>query len=36
MREVGVPADISDAPGTFCCNHLMSGTLHHIEKLMQV
>ena len=36
MREVGVPADISDAPGTFCCNHLMYGTLHHIEKLMQV
>ncbi len=31
MREAGVPADISDAPGTFCCNHLMYGVLHHIE-----
>lgn len=30
MREAGVPADISDAPGTFCCNHLMYGVLHHI------
>jgi len=30
MRAVGVPADISDAPGTFCCNHLMYGILHHI------
>jgi pyroglutamyl-peptidase len=29
MREAGIPADISDAPGTFCCNHLMYGTLHH-------
>ncbi len=30
MRAVGVPSDISDAPGTFCCNHLMYGILHHI------
>lgn len=30
MREDGIPADISDAPGTFCCNHLMYGILHHI------
>ncbi|MEK6250221.1 MAG: pyroglutamyl-peptidase I [Planctomycetales bacterium] len=30
MRAAGVPADISDAPGTFCCNHLMYGVLHHI------
>ena len=30
MREAGVPADISDAPGTFCCNHLMYGILHHV------
>ncbi len=30
MRESGIPADISDAPGTFCCNHLMYGILHHI------
>ncbi|MEM8680269.1 MAG: pyroglutamyl-peptidase I [Planctomycetota bacterium] len=31
MRDAGVPADISDAPGTFCCNHLMYGVLHHIH-----
>lgn len=31
MRDAGIPADISDAPGTFCCNHLMYGILHHIE-----
>jgi pyroglutamyl-peptidase len=35
MRQAGIPADISDAPGTFCCNHLMYGTLHYLtsEKL---
>ncbi|MCR9214999.1 MAG: pyroglutamyl-peptidase I [Proteobacteria bacterium] len=30
MREAGIPADISDAAGTFCCNHLMYGILHHV------
>lgn len=30
MREAGIPADLSDAPGTLVCNHLMYGTLHHI------
>ena len=30
MRAAGVPTDISDTPGTFCCNHLMYGILHHI------
>lgn len=30
MREAGVPADVSDAAGTFVCNHLMYGVLHHI------
>lgn len=30
MRQAGIPADISDAAGTFCCNHLMYGILHHI------
>lgn len=30
MRDAGIPADISDAAGTFCCNHLMYGILHHI------
>lgn len=35
MRNAGIPAEISDAPGTFCCNHLMYGILHHaaIEEL---
>ncbi len=30
MRHSGIPSDISDAPGTFCCNHLMYGVLHYI------
>ncbi len=30
MRQAGVPADISDTAGTFCCNHLMYGILHHL------
>lgn len=30
MRRADIPADISDAPGTFCCNHLMYGTLHYL------
>ena len=30
MRAAGIPADISDAPGTNVCNHLMYGVLHHI------
>jgi pyroglutamyl-peptidase len=30
MRESGIPSDISDTPGTFCCNHLMYGILHRI------
>lgn len=30
MRERGIPSDISDTPGTFCCNHLMYGILHYI------
>jgi pyroglutamyl-peptidase len=30
MRKAGIPSDISDTPGTFCCNHLMYGILHHI------
>lgn len=31
MRQAGFPADISDAPGTLMCNHLMYGVLHHIK-----
>jgi pyroglutamyl-peptidase len=30
MRESGIPSDISDTAGTFCCNHLMYGILHRI------
>jgi pyroglutamyl-peptidase len=30
MRAAGVPADISDTAGTFGCNLLMYGVLHHI------
>jgi len=30
MRDAGIPSDISDTPGTFCCNHLMYGILHYI------
>lgn len=30
MRDAGFPADISDTAGTFCCNHLMYGILHHM------
>jgi pyroglutamyl-peptidase len=32
MRESGIPSDISDAPGTFCCNHLMYGVLHYVSS----
>jgi pyroglutamyl-peptidase len=32
MRRAGVPADISDTAGTFVCNHLMYGMLHHIAQ----
>lgn len=30
-RKAGVPADISDTPGTFVCNHLLYGILHEIK-----
>ncbi|MEM8844314.1 MAG: pyroglutamyl-peptidase I [Pseudomonadota bacterium] len=32
MRENGIPSDISDTAGTFGCNLLMYGVLHHIAK----
>ncbi|MGI9474467.1 MAG: pyroglutamyl-peptidase I [Rubripirellula sp.] len=32
IREAGIPADISDAPGTLVCNHLMYGVLHHLSE----
>jgi pyroglutamyl-peptidase len=30
MRAAGVPASISNSAGTFVCNHVMYGVLHHI------
>lgn len=32
MREAGIPSDISDTAGTFGCNLLMYGVLHHIAE----
>ncbi len=32
MRLAGIPSDISDAAGTFGCNLLMYGVLHHIAS----
>ena len=32
MRAEGIPADISDTPGTNVCNHLMYGILHFIAS----
>lgn len=32
VREAGIPADISDTPGTFGCNHLMYGVLHYLTE----
>jgi pyroglutamyl-peptidase len=31
MRDAGIPADISETPGTNVCNHLMYGVLHVIS-----
>ncbi|ABW12842.1 Pyroglutamyl-peptidase I [Parafrankia sp. EAN1pec] len=30
MRQAGIPADISDTPGTLMCNHLMYGVLRYV------
>lgn len=32
MKENGIPASVSYTAGTFVCNHLMYGTLYHINK----
>lgn len=29
LREAGVPAAVSNSAGTFVCNHIMYGLLHH-------
>ena len=30
MQKKGVPAEVSNTTGTFVCNHIMYGVLHHI------
>ena len=31
MREVGAPAAVSNTAGTFVCNHLFYGVMHHLR-----
>ena len=31
IRREGVPAEVSNTAGTFVCNHILYGLLHHIE-----
>ena len=33
MTKANVPADVSNTAGTFVCNHLIYGVLHHIATL---
>jgi pyroglutamyl-peptidase len=30
MQKKGIPAEVSNTAGTFVCNHIMYGVLHHI------
>ena len=32
IREAGLPASVSNSAGTFVCNHLMYGVLHHLAQ----
>lgn len=32
VRAVGVPARVSNSAGTYLCNHVMYGALHHLAK----
>lgn len=32
IRQAGVPASVSNTAGTYVCNHLMYGVLHHIAR----
>lgn len=32
IRDAGLPAHISNTAGTFVCNHLLYGVLHHIAQ----
>jgi len=31
MREAGVPASVSQTAGTFVCNHVFYGLMHHLQ-----
>jgi pyroglutamyl-peptidase len=31
MREAGIPASVSQTAGTFVCNHVLYGLLHHLH-----
>ncbi len=32
MTKAGIPAEVSNTAGTFVCNHLIFGVLHHIAE----
>ncbi len=32
IRDVDIPASVSNTAGTFVCNHLMYGVLHHLTE----
>ena len=32
IQQAGLPAQVSNSAGTFVCNHLMYGVLHHIQR----
>lgn len=32
MREAGIPAAVSNSAGTFVCNHLFYGLMHHLAQ----
>lgn len=32
MKEAGIPASVSNSAGTFVCNHLFYGLMHHLAQ----
>ncbi|WP_455811670.1 pyroglutamyl-peptidase I [Pseudomonas graminis] len=32
IREAGIPASVSQTAGTYVCNHIMYGLLHHLRR----
>ena len=32
LQEAGIPSELSDSAGTYVCNSLMYGMLHHLEE----